>query len=101
MQREDVVKWHPKKGLNCGCIDVLRDTPILYIKPKRKASQAYPHPTGEAHHSFEIIQKARNNPTMSIAILHGFKPPEPIPKACPARREVCIRELPNEEKRSL
>jgi hypothetical protein len=37
---------------------------------------------------------------MSIAILHGFKLPEPMPNAWPARREVCIRELPNDEKRS-
>jgi hypothetical protein len=61
-----------------------------------------PHTGGPHHHlnNFETNQKPRNNPTTSIAILHGFKLPDPIPNACPARREVCIKELPNEENRS-
>lgn len=48
----------------------------------------------------EMIQNTRKTATMRAAIRQGFRLPEPIPNACPARREVCISVVPNEANRS-
>jgi hypothetical protein len=45
-------------------------------------------------------QKARKTAMIRVAMRQGLRLPVPIPNACPALREVCMRVVPNEEKRS-
>jgi len=78
------------------------------INDKRDAQYNYkttsPHyGEGEPHHQeriFDEIHRAKKTVTISIAIRQGFRLPDPIPNACPARRDVCMREAPKDENRS-
>jgi hypothetical protein len=72
----------------------------MNVHPALEPQTALP----EYHHenTFRISQNETNNPTTNITIRHVFNPPapSPMPKAWPARREVCANEAPKELNRS-